>query len=124
MLEDGMARFENIVDAGGRGANHWYHVCIREGRNREVRRLWEAVDLKVSRLKRIRFGPITMPPRTILGGWSELDEGVRNKLYSAAGLSVPVSSKKPSKKRTAAKHPAENKLARKKISRRRNTKNR
>lgn len=126
MLEDGMARFENIIDAGGRGANHWYHVTIREGRNREVRRLWEALDLKVSRLKRIRFGPVSMPPRTALGQWAELDEGSRNRLYSESGLRVPASrktTKKKSSRKTARngaglKHATRKKSARKKTSRR------
>ncbi len=103
MLEDGMARFETIVDAGGRGANHWYHVSIREGRNREVRRLWEAVGLKVSRLKRIRFGPASMPARTQLGKWAELDPGERNKLYSVAGLPVPAAADTSSRKKAASK---------------------
>jgi 23S rRNA pseudouridine2605 synthase len=60
-LEDGIARFTDIVDSGGEGANHWYHVVITEGRNREVRRLWESQGLKVSRLMRVRFGSYIMP---------------------------------------------------------------
>lgn len=103
LLEDGMARFESIVDAGGRGANHWYHVSIREGRNREVRRLWEAVGLKVSRLKRIRFGPVSIPSRTRLGEWTELESGDRNKLYSSAGLRAPISADKGARKKTTNK---------------------
>jgi 23S rRNA pseudouridine2605 synthase len=58
MLEDGMARFEHIVNSGGDGANHWYHVLVTEGRNRLVRRLWESQGVQVSRLMRVRFGPI------------------------------------------------------------------
>jgi 23S rRNA pseudouridine2605 synthase len=58
MLEDGTARFEHIVNSGGDGANHWYHVVVAEGRNRLVRRLWESQGLQVSRLMRVRFGPI------------------------------------------------------------------
>lgn len=60
-LEDGIAKFEKITDQGGQGANHWYHVVLKEGRNREVRRLWESQGVKVSRLMRIRYGNITIP---------------------------------------------------------------
>lgn len=61
LLEDGEARFDDILDAGGDGRNHWYHVTLREGRNREVKRLWESQGVTVSRLIRIRFGAIQLP---------------------------------------------------------------
>lgn len=73
-LEDGMARFEQIVDAGGHGANHWYHVIVKEGRNRLVRRLWEAVDLSVSRLIRIRYGSVYLPSGLRRGRHAELTD--------------------------------------------------
>ena len=60
-LEDGFAKFHRLTLGGGEGANRWYHVVIREGRNREVRRLWEALDFKVSRLIRTRFSDIRLP---------------------------------------------------------------
>lgn len=72
-LEDGMARFEDIVYAGGEGMNHTFYVVINEGRNREVRRLWESQDTTVSRLKRVRYGDIFLEKTLPRGGWMELD---------------------------------------------------
>lgn len=72
MLEDGMAHFDDIKDAGGSGANHWYHVILQEGRNREVRRLWESQGITVSRLIRVRFGPFTLPRFLRPSSWQEL----------------------------------------------------
>ena len=73
-LEDGPAKFSELEDIGGDGANHWYRVVISEGRNREVRRIFEAVGLTVSRLVRIRFGPVALPPRLSRGRVVELSE--------------------------------------------------
>jgi len=71
-LEDGVARFTDIVDSGGRGLNHWYHVVLMEGRNRAVRRLWESQGLQVSRLMRVRFGPYILEKRRRPGEFWEL----------------------------------------------------
>ncbi len=72
-LEDGIARFEDVVYAGGEGMNHTFYVAINEGRNREVRRLWESQDTTVSRLKRVRYGDIFLEKTLPRGGWMELD---------------------------------------------------
>ena len=79
-LEDGMAAFSSITDGGGKGSNHWYRVVIREGRNREVRRLWESRGFKVSRLIRIRYGTYSLPRKKRIGQYWELDEQEVNDL--------------------------------------------
>lgn len=73
-LEDGLAKFNHIVDAGGSGTNHWYHVTVKEGRNRLVRRLWEALGFEVSRLIRVRFGNVYLPSGLKRGQHVELTE--------------------------------------------------
>ncbi|WP_298139907.1 pseudouridine synthase [Acidiferrobacter sp.] len=89
MLEDGIARFTDVKDAGGDGANHWYQVAIMEGRKREVRRLFAAAGLVVSRLIRIAYGPIELP-RTLRPGFSRaLASPAVADLYAAAGLIMP-----------------------------------
>lgn len=72
-MEDGPARFESLVDQGGEGSNHWYRGVLKEGRNREVRRMFETMGLTVSRLIRVRFGMLTLPPRVKRGRWLELE---------------------------------------------------
>lgn len=74
-LEDGMAKFIRLQPAGGEGANHWYHVTLEEGRNREVRRMFAAVGVTVSRLMRVRYGPIILPASLKRGQCYELEPG-------------------------------------------------
>ncbi|MDH4235344.1 MAG: pseudouridine synthase [Gallionella sp.] len=74
-LEDGPVKFEKLQDEGGEGFNHWYRVMLKEGRNRVVRRTFEALDLPVSRLMRVRFGIINLPPRLKRGMTAELGGG-------------------------------------------------
>lgn len=84
-LEDGMARFGSIEEGGGEGSNCWYRVTISEGRNREVRRMCEAVGHAVSRLIRIRYGAMVLPRGLKRGAWIELDERDIRALTQAAG---------------------------------------
>jgi len=81
-LEDGLARFEHIVYSGGEGSNHWYHVVVMEGRNRLVRRLWESQGLQVSRLTRVRFGPVFLERSLPARRYSELRGKVLEKLLA------------------------------------------
>ncbi len=92
-LDDGPARFERIEEAGGTGANRWYRVVLKEGRNREVRRLWEAVGVKVSRLIRTRYGNVELGPRLFSGQWRKLSDEETNGLLNLVGL--PVEQDKP-----------------------------
>ncbi|MBV6286521.1 23S rRNA pseudouridine(2605) synthase RluB [Pseudomonas aegrilactucae] len=90
VLEDGPARFTDIQEApGGEGFNHWYHCVVMEGRNREVRRLWESQGLVVSRLKRVRFGPVFLNSDLPMGRWREMSQGEVDILAAEVGL-APV----------------------------------
>ena len=86
MLDDGMARFADIQDGGVDGINRWYYVVLMEGRNREVRRLWESQGLTVSRLKRVRYGDVFIPSKVKQGQWVEMDRTDVKSLYRIASL--------------------------------------
>ncbi|HLP97309.1 MAG TPA: pseudouridine synthase [Sideroxyarcus sp.] len=87
-LEDGVVKFAKLSDEGGEGFNHWYRIVIKEGRNREVRRTFEALGLPVSRLMRVRFGIINLPPRIKRGMMAELGEAEVGKILEWVGLPV------------------------------------
>lgn len=103
-LEEGMARFDSIRVAGGDGANRWYHVILREGRNREVRRLWESQGVAVSRLIRVRYGPLVLRRGLRPGHWDELTEAQMDELRQATGL-LPEARPDPAPRHTAPARP-------------------
>ncbi len=85
-LEDGPAKFDKITAGGGEGLNQWFNVTLCEGRNREVRRLWESLEVQVSRLMRIRYGDIKLDKTLPRGGWAELELPQVNYLRKMVGL--------------------------------------
>lgn len=99
LLEDGVARFTDIQPAGGDSSNQWFHVVLMEGRNREVRRLWESQGVQVSRLKRVRYGCIFLPSRLKVGAWEELNNKEINELRALVSLPpVRIKAKTPKTK--------------------------
>ena len=89
-LEDGPAKFSDLMrDNDNEGHNRWYTVCLMEGRNREVRRLWESQELKVNRLKRVRYGPIFLESYVRPGQWIDLSVDQVKSLYETADLKTP-----------------------------------
>lgn len=120
MLEDGMAKFDHIKHVGGEGANQWYNVSLKEGRNREVRRLFDSQGLRVSRLLRIRYGSIILPSKLKSGRWIELENAEIDKLMLAVDLNTRPDKelygmvKKPTKK--TVQHKADIKRAERKYT--------
>lgn len=92
-LDDGIARFTDIVDGSGDGSNRWFYCVVMEGRNREVRRLWESQGVKVSRLKRVRYGNIFIPSHVRVGQWIELNDKEIAELCMTSGVKPPKPSK-------------------------------
>ena len=98
-LDDGPAQFATFQDAGGDGANHWFRVSLFEGRNREVRRMFEAVGVTVSRLMRVRYGPFVLPSNLKRGQVVELDETEVKNLLAEFGMENPEPGRVPRKPR-------------------------
>ncbi len=93
-LEDGPVKFERLTDEGGEGYNHWYRLMLKEGRNRIVRRTFEALGLPISRLIRVRFGIVNLPPRLKRGTLAELGTGEVGQILDWVGMeSKPVTEK-------------------------------
>jgi 23S rRNA pseudouridine2605 synthase len=99
MLEDGVARFTDIQQVGKGGINRWYCVVLMEGRNREVRRLWESQGLTVSRLKRVRYGDVFIPSKVKQGQWVELERPDVKSLYRMANLAPKEQARTTEKER-------------------------
>ena len=83
LIDGDEMHFDSIQDAGGEGSNHWYHVLVKEGKNRMVRKLWESQGVKVSRLIRIRFAAITLPRLLRRGKWTELEKETVTELINS-----------------------------------------
>lgn len=114
-LEDGLVKFDSLTDEGGEGFNHWYRIVIKEGRNREVRRTFEALKLPVSRLMRVRFGIVNLPSRIKRGMMEELGETQVRAILEWVGLPVGYARQLPENERTkkfARVRPRKNELAR------------
>jgi len=99
-LEDGFMKFDQIIDSGGQGANHWYHVILKEGKNREVRRLWQSQDVRVSRLIRVRYGNIVLPRDLKQGKKVELTLDEIKALFEFVKLEWPQSRDEAAKERS------------------------
>ena len=103
-LEDGPARFSDVVEnEEDSGQNRWYTVCLMEGRNREVRRLWESQGIKVNRLKRVRFGPVFLPSYLRTGQWVDMDVAETKSLYRQCGLRTPELNMRQPRERVKSK---------------------
>ncbi|CUX96372.1 Ribosomal large subunit pseudouridine synthase B [Candidatus Doolittlea endobia] len=89
-LDDGQAAFRSLTFKGGKGLNKWYNITLKEGRNREVRRLWEAVGMQVNRLIRVRYGGVMLPKGLPRGGWAELSLATIN--YLREKVQLPLES--------------------------------
>ena len=111
LLDDGMARFTDVQFFNGEGANKWFHCVVMEGRNREVRRLWESQGITVSRLKRVRFGPVFLPSDVKVGTWREVNQ----KEVKLLGNEVGLKAKRPPQMTVAEKKSQERRFKRQRV---------
>jgi len=102
-LDDGEARFDKITDIGGEGQNRWFSVVLKEGKNREVRRLWESQGVQVNRLSRNRFGPISLPRRVKRGQHQALSRAELEQLYALVSLPSPFGSAKKTTRKPSSR---------------------
>lgn len=100
LIDGDLCQFDSIVDKGGEGANHWYEVSLSEGKNREVRKLWQSQGVEVSRLIRVQYGPVDLPKNLSRGRWVDLDEAAINNLAEMVKLKVTARREKPTQQRT------------------------
>ena len=98
-LEDGPAKFESIEASGGDGSNRWFQVTLKEGRNREVKRLWSSQGYEVSRLIRTSYGPVELPRKVRRGKYEALTPSQVRLLYTAGGLKMPDDLQRPVRKK-------------------------
>ena len=110
-LENGFMKFDKILDSGGQGSNHWYHVIIKEGKNREVRRLWQSQGARVSRLIRVRYGNVVLPRDLKAGKKVELSLDEVKALFEDVGLEWPRSEESSVYERAGQKKHAGKKFA-------------
>jgi len=103
-LDDGVAQFTDIVDGAGEGRNRWFYCVVMEGRNREVRRLWESQGVRVSRLKRVRYGNCFIPSHVRVGQWVELTDKEIGDLCATAGIGHRPSAENIEDKATRERH--------------------
>lgn len=99
LIDGHLCQFDSIIDKGGEGANHWYEVGLAEGKNREVRKLWQSQGVEVSRLIRVKYGPVELPSSLSRGRWEDLSAEKINELSDLVKLKVTARREKPAQRK-------------------------